>query len=369
MRRLVVLAVGGLLAGCPAPDTVPTPVPSSAASAPASPSPAPAQPLRGLVGTFSHGAVEPQAMAVDGRDHLFVLGPNGVYEVEPSGRTRLLAVPKWGLNFSDEDRRTQLAEPAAIAVGPDGTVFVPGAKRLYRIRPDGTLNSLPGPTQTYQLQSAVADGRGNLYVALQHENFIWRLTPDGAAGPFAGRPGRTMGETEGFVDGPGADARFSRPSDLTVDAQGNVYVADSGNGAIRKLTPEGVVSTVFGQPRPPLPPSPSPGGATPSPLASLPPFVGVERLALAPEGGFYAVSANKLLRIGADGRVSLLAGGDDICDRPALLAEEAPSPASPCFAEGQGAEARFDRPTDLAVTTQGTLFVVDSRNRRIRRVE
>jgi sugar lactone lactonase YvrE len=274
------------------------------------------------------------------------------------------------LELSDEARRTQLAEPAAIAVGPDGTVFVPGSKRLYRIQPDGTLTSQPGPTTTYQLQSAVVDHRGTLYIALRSENYIWRLNADGSSGVFAGSPSRPSADSPPLVDGLGQEAKFSQPTDLAVDDQNNLYVADRGHGAIRKITPDGVVSTVFGQPRPPAPPSPLPDGTTPSPAASLPPFVGVETVTLAPQGGFYVTSVNRLLHIGPDGSVKLVAGAEVRCEQSGFLWQTPnPSPSPVCFAEGQGADARFDRPQDMAIDSQGRLFVVDSGNRRIRRVE
>ena len=71
---------------------------------------------------------------------------------------------------------------------------------------------------------------------------IRKITPDGLVSTLAGSAGQ-IGSTEGA----GSAARFKSPSGIATDASGNVYVADTGNHTIRKITPEGVVSTVVGK--------------------------------------------------------------------------------------------------------------------------
>jgi streptogramin lyase len=86
------------------------------------------------------------------------------------------------------------------------------------------------------------DASGNVYVADYNNHTIRKITPAGVVTTLAGTAGVSGGE-----DGAGAAARFSSPAGLATDASGNVYVADFGNHTIRKITPAGVVTTLAGK--------------------------------------------------------------------------------------------------------------------------
>ena len=81
------------------------------------------------------------------------------------------------------------------------------------------------------------DTVGNLYVADTANNAIRKVTPAGVVTTLAGNG------APGFVDGTGAVARFNQPIDIIIDAAGNLYVSDALNNAVRKITPTGAVST------------------------------------------------------------------------------------------------------------------------------
>jgi streptogramin lyase len=85
------------------------------------------------------------------------------------------------------------------------------------------------------------DGETNVYVADTWNHAIRKVTPSGVVTTLAGLPG-----SFGSADGVGSDARFNNPNRVAVDGSGNVYVADTGNSTIRKVTPEGVVTTMAG---------------------------------------------------------------------------------------------------------------------------
>jgi sugar lactone lactonase YvrE len=87
------------------------------------------------------------------------------------------------------------------------------------------------------------DRHGILYVADTNNHTIRKIIPSGYMSTIAGSPG-----VSGSKDGIGAEAGFSKPSGITVDATGNIYVADTGNHTIRKITSEGIVSTYAGLP-------------------------------------------------------------------------------------------------------------------------
>lgn len=89
------------------------------------------------------------------------------------------------------------------------------------------------------------DGSDNLYVADKYNNVIRKITPAGVVSTLAGVGGASSGM--GSTDGPAASAKFRQPQGVAVGAGGTVYVADTGNNLIRKITPAGEVMTVAGQ--------------------------------------------------------------------------------------------------------------------------
>lgn len=121
--------------------------------------------------------------------------------------------------------------------------------RIRRVTPDGTVMTQPPPPNPNNLPFIVpssdtrSDSAGNTYVADATNHVITRTPSGGVASIFAGTSG-----IAGYADGVGQAARFNSPRGLDVDNAGNVYVADTGNTAIRKISPNGVVSTVAGQP-------------------------------------------------------------------------------------------------------------------------
>jgi sugar lactone lactonase YvrE len=178
---------------------------------------------------------------------------------------------------------------------------------------------------------------GTLYVAdAGDNNRIRRISADGTVTTLAGF-------SEGFADGEGTAARLNTPSGLALDGVGNLYVADTGNHAIRKITPLGMVSTVAGTGVAGL----RDGAGTQAQ------FNGPIGVAVDAHGNVYVADTynDRIRKIDAQGQVSTLAGGD----RPGNL-------------DGVGAAARFDTPTALAVDAQGIVWVADTRNNAIRRV-
>jgi kumamolisin len=87
------------------------------------------------------------------------------------------------------------------------------------------------------------DSSGNVFVADANNNLIRKITSAGAVTTFAGGGGSTL---SGSTDGTGTNARFNFPVDVAVDSGGNVYVADTNNDTIREITPAGVVTTIAG---------------------------------------------------------------------------------------------------------------------------
>lgn len=178
---------------------------------------------------------------------------------------------------------------------------------------------------------------GTLYVAdAGDNNRIRRIATDGTVTTLAGF-------AEGFADGDGTAARFNTPSGLALDRAGNLYVADTGNHAIRKITPQGMVSTLAGT---------GVAGFRDG-AGTQAQFNGPIGVAVDARGNVYVADTynDRIRRIDPQGQVSTLAGGE----RPGNL-------------DGVGAAARFDTPTALVVDARGIVWVADTRNNAIRRV-
>jgi hypothetical protein len=143
--------------------------------------------------------------------------------------------------------RTQIGTPvSAIAIDARNHLYALNTTEVLEIAPDGTVSpyvSLASfrstPRATDWPSSLVVAADGTLYVSQSHANTILKVSPQKVVTLLAGSPGES-----GATDGPGARARFDSPAGLALDRAGMLYVADSGNGTIRRITPTGQVSTV-----------------------------------------------------------------------------------------------------------------------------
>jgi sugar lactone lactonase YvrE len=144
--------------------------------------------------------------------------------------------------------------PAGIAVGSNGIIYVADTENhtLRKITHSGSVSTLAGLPLTAgssdgtgngalfsQPRGLAVDEAGNVYVADTANSTIRKVTPSGVVTTFAGLAGMA-----GFADGTGAHALFNLPRGLALDDNGNLYVADTGNAAIRKITPVGEVTTL-----------------------------------------------------------------------------------------------------------------------------
>lgn len=191
-----------------------------------------------------------------------------------------------------------------------------------------------------QPASMVADTAQNLYVADSYNHVIRRITVDGVVSTFAGSPG-----APGSNDGAGSAAQFRFPESISIDAAGNFYVADRGNHTIRKISPAGLVSTLAG--------AAGISGAVngPSATARFSSPSGV----LAYGDGTLIVSdtGNSSLRLVTPaGMVSVLAGGLNVEG----------------YINGAATAARFFEPSGLTFTSTG-IVVADSLNHSIRKLD
>jgi DNA-binding beta-propeller fold protein YncE len=304
------------------------------------------------------------------------------------------------------DKNGALAQPAhlndpfGVAVDRDGNVYVAdagAANRLIKLTPGGELLSLAGGAEGYandagssallHTPSAIAlDEDGNIYVADTGNNRVRKVTPSGTVSTLAGDGSR------GFRDGPAASAQFDAPVGVAVGKDGTVFVADTYNDRIRVVTPAGEVKTVAGGDRPGYADGAGAGGAlfdTPCAVAAMPDgslvvadtgngrlrrvapdgqvatisFASQERpdsrlaspagLAATHDGFLYVteLEGGRVWQLAPDGRLHLVAG------------------IGSGFAEGDGhTSARFNRPAGVAVDRAGALYVADGANYLVRKI-
>ncbi|MFI5335407.1 MAG: immunoglobulin domain-containing protein [Opitutales bacterium] len=185
----------------------------------------------------------------------------------------------------------------------------------------------------------VVDSSGTLWVSDNSANTIEKIT-GGTASLFAGTAGQ-----QGSTDGTGTAALFRQPGGLAVDSAGNLYVADTGNSIIRKITASGVVTTFAGS-------ASSQGHQDGTGTAAS--FNAPAALALDSAGNLYvADTGNSVIRkITAAGVVTTLAG----------------TAGTRGTADGTGTAALFNQPAGIAVDNSGTLYVSDTVNQTIRRI-
>ncbi len=230
-----------------------------------------------------------------------------------------------------------LASLAGVALGQDWT-----AKHFA-----GSLTGAAGSADGVGSQALfdgpygiAADASGNLYVTDSINNTIRRIAPDGTVSTIAGSPG-----VSGSADGTGSAARFFRPRGITVDSSGNLFVCDSFNNTIRKITPGGVVSTIAGW-----------AGASGSVdgQGSAARFDEPRGIAVDASGNLYVADwFNDTIRmITPGGYVSTLAGLAGWAD----------------LTDGTGSQARFSHPDQITLDIVGNLLVADNGNEEIRQV-
>jgi sugar lactone lactonase YvrE len=304
----------------------------------------------------------PSGVAVDGTGTVYVADTvnSTIRKISPSGEVTTLAGEPRTTGTSDgQGSAARFTLPMAITVDTSGHLYVAdsGNYTVRKISPSGVVSTLAGvaglsgsgdgggtatccPGRFAAIGSVALDAAGNLYVADRGNHTIRRVAPDGGVTTVAG-----LAQSSGHVDADGILARFSLPRGVAADDQGNVFVADAGNHAIRKVDLAGRVSTFAGRPG-------IPGSADGGPGDNR--FHFPADVAIAGSGDLYvADSDNHVIRkITAAGVASTFAG----------------SAGAPGSADGSGGTARFWRPTGIALDRAGNVYVADSSNSSIRKI-
>jgi sugar lactone lactonase YvrE len=209
----------------------------------------------------------------------------------------------------------------------------PGEISVYAgsLQEKGAADGTGSAAQFNEPVDVALDAQGNAYIADRLNHSIRKVTPQGVVTTLAGTPG-----VPGATDGAAAQAMFSSPSGVAVTAQGDVYVADTGNHVIRKIAPNGAVTTVAG--------AVGQTGSVDGPGAAAR-FLGPHDLALDAQGNLYiADRSHTVRRMRPDGTVTTFAG----------------APGVNGSVVGDGPQARFGDVVGVAVDGAGVVYVAET---------
>ena len=311
----------------------------------------------GSVTTLASGLSNPTALSVDGTGNVHVVTTStnfifnghtqGISVVSPTGV--VIAVSA----FTAQDNVSGIVQPGGIAIDPSGNTLVsdPDSGMIRRqLASSGVVSIFTGTDETtgapswriagagtsldgtvgtarFSAPAGIAvDATGNVYVADTGNHTLRKVSPNGTTvTTFAGAAGQPGG-----ADGTGAGARFNGPTGLAIDVSGILYVADTGNQAIRKVSASGAVTTLA--------------------------VVGMAITAVAVDSTGNVYTANTandtVLKVSPSGSVSVLAGVPGVSGN----------------LDGAAAAARFNGPTAVAVDSAGNVYVYDSGNYAIRKI-
>jgi sugar lactone lactonase YvrE len=240
---------------------------------------------------------------------------------------------------------------AGVTVDGQGNVYVSDGHAVRKISTDGVVTTVAGLASEWgdadgagatarfnSPQGLATDAAGNVYVADRDNQEIRKITPAGMVSTLAG-----SSVSMGADDGIGNRARFFRPTGVAVDGAGNVFVADTRNYTVRKISPAGAVSTLAGRAEE--------EGNTNGPGAAAR-FASPQGIAVDAAGNVYVTDfdSHVIRKISARGVVTTLAG------------------SSMGSADGNGAAAQFAYPSGLAIDKDGNLYVGDSHSLTIRKI-
>lgn len=305
----------------------------------------------------------PAGVAVDSAGNVYIAtyADNRIRKVDGKGGNISTFAGNSGYGFAGDGGPAigaQLSAPRGIAVDSSGNLYLADRwnNRIRKIA-GGTLTTIAGNGQgsfggdsglAAQAQMSAPDGiavdqSGNVYIADLLNNRVRMVSPAGIISTFAGNG------NPGFAGdgGAAASAQLNQPAGLAVDSSGNLYIADSYNAVVRKVTPGGTISTVAG--------SGTQGYSGDGGAAAKATMMAPLGVALDSSGNLYIADYYGWIRkvTASTGVISTIAGngsngytGDN----------------------GPATSAQFYNPTDVAVDSSGNVYVADSNNGAVRMI-
>jgi sugar lactone lactonase YvrE len=300
---------------------------------------------------------QPSGIAISSTSNLYVADyfNNTIRQISSSAVVTTLAGLAGTTGSADgANSSARFWGPQGLAVSSTGTVYIADTANstiramtgagvvstLAGSASDGSANGVTSSARLYAPQNVAVDSTSNLYVADTQNSVIRKITGLGTVSILAGTAG-----VFGSAEGTGPSVQFSGPQGVAVDSSGNVYVADTGNSTIRKLTSGGTSSTLAGS-------AGNPGNADGT--GTTVQFNAPAGVAADGSGNVYVADTwNHTIRKLTSGGVS------------STLAGQAGTFGS---FDGTNSGARFNCPTGVAVDGSGNLYVTDYNNDTLRKV-
>ena len=308
------------------------------------------------------GTASPLGMALDSGGNMYFSDYEGhrVYKVAGNGAVSVVA-GNGSFGYRGDGGPATAAtftNPWGLAIDSGGNLYIADEAFhvVRKVTPAGVVSTVAGtgtggyggdggPATAANLNSPstlAVDGSGNLYIADSGNHRIRKVTPSGVINTIAG----TGVSGYGGDNGPAVSAQLNRPFDVAVDSAGNLYVADTQNNRIRKITADGVISTVAGNGTAGYL---GDGGPATAASLNLPFSVAID------SGGLYIAdrSNRRIRRVTADGLINSIAGNG----YESFSGDGGLAPA-----------AQFNFPKSIAMDGAGNLYVADTQNHRLRRI-
>jgi trimeric autotransporter adhesin len=317
----------------------------------------------GIITTFATGLNVPEGLAVDSSGDVYIADYTATEECCGDAYTgRIVEMPAGGGTMVLTAGPPGLSGPEGMTIDSAGNVYVadPISDRIWKISAGGVFSVVAGNTFLYQYEcprdypgasgficpaGVAVDGAGNVYVADTGHSRIARISPQGDITNVVGDG--TQGNYWGD-GGKATDAGIYYPLGVVADNSGNLYVSDSSNSRVRKVAPDGTITTfagtgVYGYS----------GDGGPATVAQLKAPAG---LALDASGNLYIADwlDNRIRKVSTDGSISTVAGRGN---------------AFPPLGDGGPATAAaLASPFGVAVDASGNLYIADSGFLLIRKV-
>jgi len=292
----------------------------------------------------------PSWVTTDSSGNVYVADTNNnlIRKITPGGLVSTLAGSTTLGSTNGQGTAATFNGPSSIAIDSSGNLYVADAYNhlIRKITSTWLVSTFAGSTNGYSEGQGTAakfsypysiaiDTNGVLYVSDSWNYSIRKITPGGLVSTLAGG-------TQGYTNGQGTSAKFNEPRDLTIDGDGNIYVAEYNNKVVRKITSSGLVSTLAGDGSLGY----LDGQGTSAKFRYL---YGIARYT---DGSLYVSDANQLIRkITSGGLVSTFAGS-----------------GGGGFIDGMGSTASFDTLRGMAFDSSDNLYVADGSNNAIRKI-